>query len=142
MTSPLLMFEWLYGDGISGVIVELAHERADERCAPKRLSEWRWLVDPPGDRLEVADVEAKRPGVAVPTDDVERVVAVVIRRDPVGRADMDHEVALVGSRFGVLRRVKVALAVGRVLEQLAVVVSVPLGRFDLRRGLEIQDAVG
>ena len=39
-------------------------------------------------REEVGDVEPKRPEVAVPTDDVERVVAIVIRRDPVGRADI------------------------------------------------------
>jgi hypothetical protein len=51
-------------------------------------------MDAPGDRLEVADREPEWPEVAVPPDDVERVVAVVIGGDPVGRADVDDEVTL------------------------------------------------
>ena len=39
-------------------------------------------------------------------------------------------------------RMDVALRVRRVLEQLAVVVAVPLGRLDLGRRLEVQDPLG
>ena len=55
----------------------------------------RRLVDASGDGLEVADVEAERPQVAVPADQVERVVPVVVGRDSVGGSDLDDEVALV-----------------------------------------------
>ena len=54
----------------------------------------RWLVDAPGDRLEVADVEGERPQVPVPADEVERVVPVVVGGDPAAGLDLDHEVAI------------------------------------------------
>src|SRR6185503_6339752 len=105
------------------VVVELPrHERADDEVARlERLVDGRWLVDPPGDRLEVADVEPERPEIAVPADDVERVVAIVVGRDPIRRADVDDEIAVLRDRRGELRRMEVALAVRRVLEELAVV---------------------
>ncbi len=82
---------------------------------------------------------AERPQVAVPAHRVERVVAVVVGRDPVARADVDHEVAMLVDRLPELGGVEVALGVRRVLEQLAVVVAIPLRRLDLRRRLQVQD---
>ena len=99
----------------------------------------RRLVDAARDRLEVRDIEPERPQVAVPADDVERVVPVVIRGDAVAGADVDDVVAVLVDRLTELGRVEVALAVRRVLEQLPVVVAVALGRLDLGRGLEVQD---
>ena len=125
------------------VVIELAgHERADhEVTGLERLVDRRRLVHPAGDRLEVADVEPERPEVAIPADDVERVMAVVVGGDPVGRADMDDEIAFVGPRRDVLGIVQVALRVRGVFEQLAVVVAVALRRLDLGRRLEVQDAL-
>jgi len=122
------------------VVVELAgHERADHEVAGlERLVHRRRLVDAPGDRLEVRDVEPERPQVAVPADEVERVLPVVIGGDPVGGSDVDDEVALLVAGSDLVRRVQVALGVRGVLEQLAVVVAVALRRLDLRRRLEEQ----
>ena len=52
---------------------------------------------------------------------------------------MDHELALVRPGVRECRGVQVALAVRRMLEQLAVVVAIALRRLDLRRRLEVQD---
>src|SRR3712207_7310039 len=51
----------------------------------------RRLVDPAGDRLEVGDVEGPRVEVAVPADDVERVVRVDVPGPaaPVLHVDLD-----------------------------------------------------
>ena len=124
-----------------GVVVELArHERADDEIPSlERLVDRRRLVDPARDRLEVGDVEAERPEVAVPADHVERVVAVVVGGDPVGRADVDDELALGAVRLSELGSVEVPLAVRGVFEQLPVVVPIALRRLDLRRRLEVQD---
>ena len=123
------------------VVVELAgHERAhDEVPGLEGLVDRRRLVDAARDRLEVRDVEPERPQVAVPADDVERVVPVVVGRDAVARADVDHVVAVLVERLAELGRVQVALAVRRVLEELPVVVAVALGRLDLGGRLEVQD---
>jgi hypothetical protein len=66
-------------------------------------------------------------------------VAVVVGGDPVGRADVDDEVAVLVVRRHLVRGVEVALGVRGVLQQLAVVVAIALGRLDLRRRLEVQD---
>jgi UDP-N-acetylmuramyl tripeptide synthase len=50
-------------------------------------------VDPPGDRLEVADVERPRVEVPVPADDVEGVVVDDVVLVPVTDADLEVEVA-------------------------------------------------
>src|SRR5438874_10507068 len=77
------------------VIVELAwHEAANHEVA--RLEgevDGRRLVDAAGDRLEVADVEGEWPQVAVPPDQVERVVGVVIGSHPPASLDLDHEIS-------------------------------------------------
>ena len=83
-----------------------------------------------------------RPEVAVPADDVERVMRVVVGRQPVAHLDVDAELALVGPGRDLVGEPDVALRVGRVLEQLAVVVAVALGRLDLRRALEVEHPLG
>ena len=122
------------------VVVELArHEAADHEVA--RLEgevHGRRLVDAPGDRLEVADVERERPQVAVPADHVERVVVVVVGRDPIPAAHADHVVAMVGDRRHLVGRADVAVVVGRVLQQLAVLVAIAPRRLDLGRALQPQ----
>jgi len=96
-------------------------------------------MDASGDRLEIGDVEPEGPQVPVPADDVERVVLVVVGGDPVGGADVDDELAVLIVRRRLGRRVDVPLGVGRVLQQLAVVVAIAPRRFDLRWRLELQD---
>jgi len=102
----------------------------------------RRLVDAPRDRLEVADVEDVRPQVAVPANDVERVVPVVVGGDPVADLDVDDEFVGLGARLEELGRPDVALAVRRVLEELPVVVPVALRRLQLRGGLEPKHPLG
>ena len=58
---------------------------------------------------------------------------------PVARADVDDVVAVLVARRDGIGRVEVALGVRGVLEELAVVVAVALGRLDLGRRLEVQD---
>src|SRR5258705_9938446 len=115
---------------------------ADEVPGLERLVDrWR-LVDAPGDRLEVADVEAERPQIAIPADDVERVVAVMVGSHPIGRSDLDDELTFLIPRLDLVGRVEVALRVGRMLEELPVVVAVSLRRLDLRGRLQIEHALG
>ena len=111
-------------------------------AALEDLVHGRRLVDAAGDRLEVAHVEDVRVEAAVPADDVERV-----ERQRVDRADdatravatvLDVDLGLlVGARADVLgeertvRLAQVALAVGGVLEELAVLAEIALGRRDV-----------
>jgi hypothetical protein len=126
------------------VVVELAgNERADHEVAGlEGLVDGRRLVHPPGDRLEVADGEAERPQVAIPADQVERVMRVVVGGDAIGAPHLDRELTTVLARCHELRRMDVALGIRGVFEQLPVVVAVALGRLDLRGRLEVQDALG
>ena len=70
------------------------------------------------DRAEVVDVEAVRVVAAVPADDIERVVAVAVRVHLVAALDANLELALLVEGHRHLRQAQVALAVGRVLEEL------------------------
>ena len=75
------------------VVVELArHERADDEV-PRPANVWwtggGWWTRPViGSKSR--DVEGERPEVAVPADDVERVVPVVVGGQPVAHLDVDH----------------------------------------------------
>ncbi len=109
------------------VVVDLArHEVADDEAVSlEHLVHRRRLVHPPGDRLEVGDVERVRVQAAVPADDVERVLAARRGRcrpaRPARAAVLDEDldvVALDDQRRG--GPAQVALAVRRVLEELAV----------------------
>src|SRR6185503_1994286 len=79
--------------------------------------------------------------VAVPADDVERVVVedVVL----VAAADAHLEVVLAALAMGLERgrRMEVAVRERRVLEQLAVAVAVAVRRLDLARRVEGQPAL-
>jgi hypothetical protein len=61
------------------------------------------------------------------------VVLVVIGGDAAANAHPDHEVAGFVAGLGFVRRADVALRERRVLQQLAPVVAVTLGRRDLGR---------
>jgi hypothetical protein len=82
-------------DGLRVVVEEPRHERAQhEAGAVERLVHgWR-LVDTAGDWLEVVDVERERPQVAVPADDVERMMAVDVPADEPARLHAHLELAL------------------------------------------------
>ena len=116
-----------------GVIVELARDEAADHEVARLEGEMdrRGLVDAPGDRLEVTDVERERVQIPVPADQVEGVEGVVIRGHPATLLHLDHEVARLvpGLHFG--RWPDVALAVRGVLEHLAVLVPIPLRRLDV-----------
>ena len=101
----------------------------------------RRLVDAPGDRLEVTDVERERPEVAVPADEVEWVMLVVqaVTRPRV-LTSMTKSPASVWGSIG--WRAEVTLAVRGVLEELPEVVAVALGRDDGRWRLDPQHPLG
>ena len=88
----------------------------------------------PGDRLEVVDVERVRPQVAVPADDVERMMAVEVAGHPAARLDADLERAPLVVRLQHVRRPDVALAVGSALDELAVTVAVAGRRLQVPAG--------
>jgi hypothetical protein len=90
-------------------------------------------VDPTGDRLEVVNRERPRIDVAVPADDVERVVVDDVRLVAAAHADANVELAALAMRVQLGRRMDVAVVVRRVLEQLAVVVSVAARNLDQAR---------
>ncbi len=133
---------WLYGTEIAlGVVVEQPrHERADDEVgALEGLVHRRWLVDAPGDRLEVVDGEGVRVQAAVPADHVERVVEVGVAGQSGAVADQHVHLALGDQqRFG--GGAQVALAVRRVLEELPVVGQVATRRADVPLGLGDQGA--
>ena len=126
-----------------GVEVELARaERADHEVrAGERLVRRRRHVDAPGDRLEVVDRERPRIDVAVPADDVERVVVDHVGLVAAAHAHLDLELALVAVRVQLGRRMDVAVVVRRVLHQLAVLVAVALRDRDQPRRLEDEVAL-
>ena len=90
-------------------------------------------VDPPGDRLEVTDVERPRIDVAVPADDVERVVVEHVGLEAVLDPELDDVLAAVRVRLELDWRMQVAVVVGSVLEQLAVLVPVAARDLDQPR---------
>jgi len=101
----------------------------------------RRLVHPPRDGLEVADVEGVGVEAAVPAHDVERVLRDDVHRpgQPRGAVaavlDVDLDVGLVDRlRHG--RAAQVALAVRRVLEQLAELRQVAPRRRDVAVGFD------
>ncbi len=104
------------------------------------MDRWR-LMNAPGDRLEVADVEDERPQVTVPANDVERVVAVVVRGDSTPRLDVDDELAVIRSWLRLVWWSDVPLVIGRVLQELTVVIAIALWRFDLARRLQPQQSL-
>lgn len=123
------------------MVVHLAgHEVAHhEVVALEDLVRRRRLVHAAGDRLEVVDAERVRVQAAVPADHVEGMGRVHHARadDRSARAVLDEHLdvgALAQQRLG--GPVQVTLAVGRVLEQLAVARQVALGRRDVAVGLD------
>src|SRR5258706_12848295 len=85
----------------------------------------------PSDRLEVADVEAIGVEIAVPTDDVQRVEVEEVGHDFAVHLHAYFVFAALRVRRQLARAVQVALAVGRVFEQLAKGVAIALGRLDV-----------
>ena len=122
------------------VVVDLArHEVADhEPVAREHLVHRRWLVHPPRDRLEVRHVERVRVEAPVPAHHVEGVCRVDVpgAGDPPAPPVL-HQHLHVLRRFRAIheerlgRAVQVALAVGRVLQELPEPGEVALGRRDV-----------
>ena len=98
----------------------------------------RRLMQAPGLRLEVVDAERVRVHVAVPADDVERVVVEHVALVAVAHAHEHLVLAVLLAGLELERRMEVALAERRVLEQLAVAVAVAVGRLDLAGRVEAQ----
>src|SRR4051794_18716938 len=120
------------------VEVELPRaERADHEVpAGEGLVGRRRLVDAAGDRLEVVDRERPRVEVAVPADDVERVVVDDVGLVAAADADLDRVLAVLAHRVQLGRWVDVAVVVRRALHQLAVLVPVAARDLDQPRRLE------
>jgi hypothetical protein len=96
----------------------------------------------PDDRLEVVDVEAHGIEVAVPADDVERMVVEHDLVDAVVLLHQDGEIAhlVVGAQLQ--RTPDVALRVRRALDQLAELVAVALGPAHVAAALEDHESFG
>ncbi|MBM2844587.1 MAG: hypothetical protein HW404_2424 [Anaerolineales bacterium] len=119
------------------VVEKPRHERThDEVAALKGLVRRRRLVNLAGDRHVVVDIEGPRVEVAVPADDVERMVIEHVAGHRLARLDAHLELAALGVRLQRLRRPQVALAVRGMLQQLAELVAVSARRLDLRRRLD------
>src|SRR5579885_50436 len=100
----------------------------------------RRLVDAPGNRLKIGDVEDPGIFVTVPADDVERVIVVPVASDAVADLEAHLELALLRVRDQFFRAANVAVAVGRVFEELPVVVEVAAWRLDSAMRLNGQEA--
>src|SRR5947208_8897175 len=96
------------------------------------------ILDAAGDRLEVVDRERPRVEVAVPADDVERVIVEDVRLVPVANADLDRELTPVAVRVQLRRRMDVTVVVRRPFEQLPVLVAIPLRDLDSAGRLEYE----
>src|SRR5690348_328504 len=114
------------------MIVQLARaERTDDEVWPlERLVDGRRLVDAPGDRLEVMDAEGVGIEVAVPSDDIQRVEIVGVGHYFIVDAQPHVEFAALLMYWQFRGWAQVALAVGRVFEQLAELVAVALRRLN------------
>lgn len=78
------------GDGLGMVIKQARHEGAEDEPWPiEGLVNGRGLVDAAGNRLEIANVEGKRPQMPIPPHDIERVVGVGEPGDDVAGFDVD-----------------------------------------------------
>ncbi len=130
------------GDRLRVPVQPARAERADHEVrALERLVDRRRLVQPAGLRLEVRDVERVRVHVAVPPDDVERVVVEHVVLVAAPDAHLDLVLAPVAVREQLGRRVEVALRERRVLEQLPVAVAVAVRGLDLARRVEGKPAL-
>ena len=104
----------------------------DEVVSLEGLVHRRWLVELAGDRREVVHVEAVGVVAAIPADDVERVIGVVVAVHAVAGLDADFEGTLLIEGEWKLRKPQVSLAIRRVLEELAGLLrDVPRGREDV-----------
>src|SRR5262249_35647301 len=90
----------------------------------------RRLVDTPSDRLEVVNAEGIRIEVAVPADEVERVVVEGVGHDLAVDLDADLVLAALVVQRQLARPTQVAVAIWRMLQELAELVPVALGRLD------------
>src|SRR6478752_6952518 len=128
------------GDRFGMEVVRPRAERADdEPVALESLMHRRRLVHAPDDRLEVVDVE--RPGIelAVPADDVERMM---IEDDLVQSVVLLHDDLMIAHlivRVQLARHADVTLRVRRALDELTELVAIPLGRADVAAPLHDQE---
>src|SRR6478672_4774547 len=125
------------------VEVELARaEGADHEVrARERLVRGRRLMDASGDRLEVVDRERPRIEIAVPADDVERVIVEHVGLISAAHAHLHRELALLTDRPQLRRRMDVTVVVRRTFDDLAVLVAVAPRNLDQPGRLEDEIAL-
>src|SRR6185312_14784439 len=110
------------------IIVLTRHKRADHKIVPfKCLMHWWRLMQSPGYRLEIVDRETVRIMKAVPANKIERMRAIDVRINEALLFDQDLKITVFIMSFDILGQFEVALAIGRMLHQLAILVEVPLG---------------
>src|ERR1700737_3043902 len=105
-------------------IEQTRREGADNIAANlKRLMNWRGLVHRPGDWLEILGIERERINVAIPADDIERMM----RHRHAGPArsvfHQDLNVFFPVDRIELTWRVKVALRIGGAHFDLALLIQ-------------------
>src|SRR5947209_20627833 len=100
-----------------GMIVQLArHKRADDEIGTLEGLVYRWrLVNTPGDRLKVANIEDPGIFTAIPADRIDGVEVKPITGDGVAYFRSHFELATLGIRFVFLRTANIALTIRRVL---------------------------
>src|SRR6185503_16879412 len=92
----------------------------------------RRLMDAPRDGFIVFNVEDPRVKIAIPAHYVEGMIIQDVFTQSVTDLDARFELAALGMRFQIFRWTDVAFAVGRMLEHLAELIAISLGRLDLR----------
>ena len=124
------------------VVVHAGSKGADHEVVPlKGLVHGRRLVDAAGNGLKVPRIEGVGVVVAVPSDHVKGVRGVDHVINKALFFDLDGELAQGVGRRQVGRSAQVALAKGRMLQELAKLVAVALGRQDGRPRLGDKEAV-
>src|SRR5215211_5297718 len=124
------------------MIVEQArHEGAYNEIVPfEGLVYRRRLVDAPGDRFEIFDVEDPRIEIAIPPNNVKGMVIQDVFAQPVADLDAHFKFPAFGVCLQFLRDANIALAIGSMLKQLAKVIAVTLGWLDLGGVLDCKES--
>ena len=120
------------------MVVQFArYKRADDKIRSlEGLVHGRRLVDAPGDRLEVSNIED--PGVlaAVPTDGIDGVKVIPVAGNKITYFHAHLKIATLGMRFQLFWAANIALTIGGVLQHLTVFIEIAMRRFDCAMRLD------
>src|SRR5579875_1639722 len=101
----------------------------------------RWLVDTPGNRLKIADIENPGILVTVPAHDIAGMEVIEVAGDAIANFQAHLELAALGMRLQFFGTTNVAFAVGRMLQHLPVLIEIAARRLDGAVCLDGQETV-